>query len=270
MRSVRQQWYGWSALRRLGSIRFSRRGGRIIVTLLLVDLLLGVLATKPADGTLQPEPATSPLTTVSAPPGRTERVELPDGSTVTLAPGSTIAYSPTLDTAAQRTVRLEGEGYFEVQHSGDRPFWVRAGNLIADIDAKCVVRAYPEEPHASVAVREGTAAVADTVIRAGEVARVTAADKPVVQPADTASWFSWINGRLVFTEAFRNALPRLSRWYNLDLRIADTKLGDAVLVATLPDTIADGTLEGLALALSARIERKGRVITFYPGLTNSR
>src|SRR5262249_51233321 len=144
-----------------------------------------------------------------------------------------------------------------------RPFSVRAGAVIADIDAKCVVRAYPEDQRASVAVREGTATIDGQVIHAGEVGHLTAGGIPLIEPADTASWFAWTAGKLMFTNAFREALPRLSRWYKLDLRLADSAVGNAVLVATLPDTASEGTLEAIALALNARMERRGHTVTFY-------
>jgi ferric-dicitrate binding protein FerR (iron transport regulator) len=86
----------------------------------------------------------------------------------------------------------------------------------------------------------------------------------VVEAADTATWFSWTRGRLAFTNAFRKAIPKLNRWYDLDLRVADSTIGNAVLVATLPDRPLEGTIQAIAFALSARIEQQGNVITFFP------
>lgn len=249
---------------RLQARLFGRHTTGDVLSLAAVLVLLGLVVLALAAGQpSQRRPSGGTRTTITAPLGKRTTFLLPDGSKVMLGPGSTMAYSSTFATDARRDVHLDGEAYFEVDPRRRRPFSVRAGDLIADIDAKCVVRAYPEDRHASVAVREGTAVLNEQVIRPGEVGYISASGVPVVEPADTASWFGWTAGKLTFTKAFSDALPRLSRWYDLDLRLADSAIGQTILVATLPDTMADGVLDAVALALGARIERRGRVVTFY-------
>src|SRR5262249_5391413 len=127
-----------------------------------------------------------------------------------------------------------------------------------------IVRAYPEDDYPRVAVRGGAVVLSGQIIGPGQLGRLSVSGVPVVEAGDTAVWFSWTTGKLTFTNAFRDALPRLNRFYNLDLRVADSSLGNAVLVASLPDTLAEGTLDMIALALTARVVRQGRVVTFYP------
>src|SRR4029077_16564116 len=93
-----------------------------------------------------------------------------------------------------------------IQH-GWRPFSVLAGTLVAqDIGTEFIVRAYPEDSAARAVVREGKAGIqaADSaqarpqVVNAGQLGRLGAGREPVVEPADTALYFAWTDGRLVF------------------------------------------------------------------------
>jgi hypothetical protein len=52
------------------------------------------------------------------------------------------------------------EAYFDVVYEQDRPFIVRAGDLVAkDLGTQFTVRAYPEDAGARVVVREGRVAI---------------------------------------------------------------------------------------------------------------
>jgi transmembrane sensor len=201
--------------------------------------------------------------TITAPAGQRTDVPLPDGSHVILSPGSTIRYAKALGTARKREVHLAGEAYFDVIHSEKRPFVVRAGNLIAeDLGTQFVVRAYPEDRYGRVVVREGLVGIAGAVVSPGEIGHLSAEGKPIVERADTASWFAWTRGRLVFDGMpLGEVLPKLSRWYDLDFRLADPSLGNVVLVAALPEQ-ADDALDVIALALRLQVRREGRAVTF--------
>jgi transmembrane sensor len=207
--------------------------------------------------------ADATVRSVTAPAGRTVRVPLPDGSRLVLSPGSTIQYATAFSTTRRREVRLEGEAYFDVRHDRRRPFVVRAGNLVAeDLGTQFVVRAYPEDRYGRVIVREGLVGLAGAIVSPGEIGWLSATGEPVVQRADTTSWFAWTAGRLVFDGMpLRDALPKLSRWYNLDFRLADPALGNVRLVAALPER-ADDALDVIALALRLQVTRDGRVVTF--------
>ncbi len=55
------------------------------------------------------------------------RVDLPDGSTVFLNRNSSITYPDRFDSQS-RTVKLEGEAYFDIESDSKRPFTVNAGD----------------------------------------------------------------------------------------------------------------------------------------------
>jgi len=210
---------------------------------------------------------------VTVPRAQQAQFKLPDGTLVLLGSGSTLHYPSDFD-ATSREVRLEGEAYFTVEHDGRRPFRVRAGELVAtDLGTEFLVRAYPEEAHARVVVRSGEVAVRSAaapkrgqegpVVRPGELGRLNPSGEPVVEQADTAAYFAWTRGILIFDGTpLREALPQLSRWYDLDFRLADPSLGSIPLSGTLDRTLTDDRLELLASSLGLRQARSGRVVTF--------
>jgi transmembrane sensor len=218
--------------------------------------------------------APAPIAMRIATTGRGERtlLHLPDGTPVMLGVASTLRYPVTFG-ARSREVLLEGEAYFEVVHDERRPFVVRAGELIAkDLGTEFTVRAYPEESRAQVVVREGrvsiraagSAIAAERMVAPGELGRLGTGNEPVVEPADTALYFAWTEGRLVFDRTpLREALPELGRWFDLDFRLADTALGGVPLTATLTTQPTPEVLANLAASLGLRMRREGRRVTLY-------
>lgn len=86
-------------------------------------------------------------------------VPLPDGSSVTLAPGSRISFSAQAN-GLKREVYLSGEAFFDVQKDPARPFFVYAGELTTRVlGTSFTVRAFERENTATVQVRTGSVSV---------------------------------------------------------------------------------------------------------------
>ncbi len=204
--------------------------------------------------------------------GERAMFRLPDGTQVVLGVASTLRY-PVDFAGGSRGVSLEGEAYFEVVHDERRPFVVRAGDLVAtDLGTEFTVRAYPEDAGARVVVREGRVAIRaagsgaapERVVAPGQLGRLGAGREPAVEPADTAAYFAWTEGRLVFDGTpLRDALPQLSRWFDLEFRLADSTLGAVPLTATLKTQPTPDVLDNLAASLGMRQRRLGRTVTLY-------
>jgi transmembrane sensor len=204
--------------------------------------------------------------------GQRATFRLPDGTHVMLGVASTLRYPASFD-GGSRELSLEGEAYFEVVHDEQRPFVVRAGDLVArDIGTEFTVRAYPDEARARVVVRQGRVAIqaagaaptTEKVVAAGQLGGLRAGQAPVVEAADTAAAFAWTQGRLVFDRTpLREALPQLSRWFDLDFRLADSALGDVPLSATFTTQPTPDVLGNLAASLGMRERREGRTVTLY-------
>ncbi|MBO9613098.1 MAG: FecR domain-containing protein [Dyadobacter sp.] len=86
-------------------------------------------------------------------------VRLPDGSQVTLAQGSRISFSESMD-GTRREVYLSGEAFFDVKRNPSKPFLVYAGELTTRVlGTSFTVRSFEEENVASVQVRTGSVSV---------------------------------------------------------------------------------------------------------------
>lgn len=216
------------------------------------------------------EPAEAMRVAKTAPAERAT-FRLPDGTRVMLSVASTLRY-PEGFPDGRREVLLEGEAYFDVAHEELRPFIVRAGNLVAkDVGTQFTIRAYPDDAGAQVVVREGRVAIRPTaegireqVLEPGQLGRLREGGVPTVEEADTAAHFAWTEGRLVFDETpLHDALPQLSRWFDLEFRLADSELGDVSLSATLKSQPTSEVLDNLAASLGVRQRRQGRIVTLY-------
>ena len=217
----------------------------------------------------------APLMRVATtPPGQRASFRLPDGTKVILGVASTLRH-PVTFAPGRREVEVEGEAYFEVAHEAGRAFVVRAGDIIAeDLGTEFIVRSYPEERGARVVVREGKVALhrasspgaaGGRVVQAGQLGRLAGDGTPVVETADTSAYFAWTDGRLVLDGVpLRDALPQLSRWFDLDFRLSYSTLGSVPLTTTLKTQPSPDVLNLLAASLGMRQVRQGRTVTFYP------
>lgn len=201
------------------------------------------------------------MATVTTRAGEQKAIHLGDGSLVRLGPASTLRYRVTDRT---RTLELEGLADFAVTHDASRPFVVRAGNTTTtDLGTEFVVRAYPGTM-VDVAVTSGRvalAASASTVtIGAGQAARV-APDGAIRRNDADADATGWLMGRLAFHEtSLAEVAAELSRWYDVEVSVADSALVLRRVTATYASPTLYGVLDALTASLGARYEQRGRTI----------
>lgn len=132
------------------------------------------------------------------------KVVLPDSTIVWLNAASRLSYSGDY-MKGERTVTLEGEGYFDVRHNPAQPFIVRMGaNDITVYGTKFNVTAYPSEAKVEAALLEGSIAFSNSTIRVemqpGEILSYDTSDEKLVKYAgDVKSRVSWLGGTLVYS-----------------------------------------------------------------------
>jgi len=96
------------------------------------------------------------MTEVSSPMGSRIHMELPDGSNIWLNHGSCIQF-PQQFTGKTRTVKLKGEGYFQIAHDEKKPFIVEAGEIQALVKGtEFNMMAYPEEAVIETTLKSGS------------------------------------------------------------------------------------------------------------------
>ena len=210
--------------------------------------------------------------------GQRQTVTLSDGTRFTLAPASRLRV-PVDYATGNRAVTLDGEALFAVVHDAANPFSVRARNAVAtDIGTQFDVRAYASDRAVRIEVIEGRVRVgaagggaqagrrppAPVGLTAGDVAVIDTV-LAVTHGANVTAMTAWANGELVFHAApLAEAARELSRWYDLDVRVVDTALGDVPLTASDSTQTPDQVLSLVTAAVGARYERRGRVVTISP------
>jgi transmembrane sensor len=215
-------------------------------------------------------PAQAVPIAVSTARGERRVLRLSDGTVVTLAPASTLRWSPSYG-ARDRAVELDGEAVFTVTHDAARPFAVRTPHALArDLGTRFAVRAYPGDTVTDVTVAEGVVAVANqapgsagVVLQRGDRARVRSAGTVELSrdvPLDDS--FAWTAGRLVLRDVpLREAAVQLGRWYDIEVRYDSEAIGARRLSASFEDEPGPEAVRVVAAILNLRVSQADHVYT---------
>ncbi len=207
-------------------------------------------------------------------PAQTANVRLRDGTRVTLAPESHLSV-PDDFGARERSVTLDGQGFFEVVHDKAVPFRVHAKSATAeDIGTRFEVSAYQDEAGVTVIVADGAVTLGHlrpdsvargaegVVVKRGERARTGGPDGTTTVDRVSLDLVEWKEGRLSFVKTPLSDIARtIGRWYDLDVRIADGALRQRPITADFDTQSPKEMIGALATAIGGRVEQQGRVLT---------
>jgi transmembrane sensor len=210
------------------------------------------------------------LRTFATTVGERRQFRLADGTGVVLGPRSRLIVDPH---SSDRSVSLEGDGYFAVVHDASHPFTVKVGSVkLQDVGTAFSIQTN-EDGGIRVAVAAGSVALGprESGPASAEVLRVrdraTVSSSGVVgieRSAVSDDDLAWVQGRLVFRDTpVIQVGAELYRWYGVRLRLADSTLSNLHLTASFSGESVDRVLNVIALSLGARIEREGNVATLY-------
>ena len=225
---------------------------------------------RPAPGAVAPGAMREVVT------GRGQRatVWLGDGTRVELGIDSRLRYAPEFG-AGSRDVELEGEAYFDVVHDDRRPFAVHTARAeVRDLGTKFNVRSYADAPEVEVVVAEGAVALAPSkggashepvLLYPGDLGRVEADGRLTARRGvDVGAHLAWIDGRLVFIDApLREVLPRLARWYDVNIRLGDSTITERRYTASLKNETLPQLLDLMSRSMELRVERVADTIVLY-------
>jgi transmembrane sensor len=199
----------------------------------------------------------------------TEKLEetLPDGSTVTLAPGSSFRYKERFDKKS-RKVSLEGEAFFEVRPEADRPFIVDAGGdiRVEVLGTSFYVNTRAEGGCVEVALISGKVAVYHlqrpderVILEPGEKVCCGELALPAEKTLTTdQNFLAWKTGLLVFSDTRLDEVVRhLNKTYHADVRLQDPALGKCTITATFRDQSLESVIRVLAETLSLTWKKRG-------------
>lgn len=176
--------------------------------------------------------------TIYTPRGGIFSVILSDGTKVWLNSDSELTY-PVKFGRNGRRVELRGEGYFEVASDASNPFTVQCGgHSVVATGTRFQVTAYG--PHTTEAtLLEGRVTLSDG---AGREERLSPGHRGVISGegiatalAEGGDCTAWVRGMFEFeNRPLAQIVEILSRWYNVEFRIADAEMGTLRFTASVP------------------------------------
>jgi transmembrane sensor len=202
--------------------------------------------------------------------GERRQFRLADGTGVVLGPESRLVVAPR---SSDRSVSLDGAGYFTVAHDASHPFTVRVGTVkIQDVGTAFSIQT-DESGGIRVAVASGSVTLGPRESDRASTEVLRARDRATVNPSGMVGIersavsdddLAWVQGRLVFRDApVIQVGAELYRWYGVRLRVADSTLSNLHLTASFSGESVDRVLNVIALSLGARIERQGNVAILH-------
>lgn len=205
--------------------------------------------------------------------GQRTNLRLSDGSLVTLNAESQLKIPGNYGDPS-RTVYLEGEAFFEVEHDEEHPFVViTPQGYVKDLGTQFNIMAY-DSSKIEVAVKEGLASLG--TVKEGNLQKELVELTPdklgilkkvggltVSDVTDMQEFTGWAEGKLVFREtSFPEVIRRLERWFNIECIIEDSQLTERTLTATYKDMPLDEVLRVLSVSVHASYERQNRTVIF--------
>lgn len=168
---------------------------------------------------------------IEAPLGSCTKLNLPDGTLVWLNAGSKIIYSQGFGVD-DRSLKLIGEGYFEVAHNKETPFKINTKELdLKVVGTKFNFRNYLDDKEIAISLLEGKVALVNKIKKMPELYlepdekmvlnKVTGEMKKLKTMADKSNL--WMNDELFFDEILLEDIAKqLSRSFNVRIVVADS------------------------------------------------
>lgn len=186
----------------------------------------GVSVTKMANGQLVyeiKEGTGNPdkINTLTTAKGETYVVTLPDKSKVWMNAASSITYAAGLNKHA-RSVKLEGEAYFEVAKDKAHPFIVETRRQkIEVLGTHFNVNAYADEQKVTTTLLEGSVKVSGKpgfkILKPGDQSSVNESSILIAE-VDTERAIAWKNNKFLFeNDDIQYIMRMIGRWYNVDV-----------------------------------------------------
>ena len=202
---------------------------------------------------------------IFAPYGTHSKVKLPDGSIAWLNAGSTLEF-PTVFKKGERTVRLTGEAFFEVESDTENPFIVETNRLHVKATGTAFnVEAYEKDSITAVTMAEGKIAVAidgkkPFPMVSGERMKYNLNHLACqVIKADPYKWCAWKDGLMVFRDdPLSEVFKRIGQTFNVDIEIKDAEIARHLYRATFEDESLDEILRLLKLTAPIRYKKFDR------------
>ncbi|MFA5327470.1 MAG: FecR domain-containing protein [Prolixibacteraceae bacterium] len=194
---------------------------------------------------------------IVSPPDSRTHFELPDGTKVWLNDESKMVY-PQRFIGKTRTVQLIGEAYFEVSPDKSKPFIVETQGIAVKAVGTCFnIKAYHGDPDIETTLESGKVIILKDTGKKSEICEMEpgqhfvfnrTTNKYSLKREDPAKYVSWREGKLIFQDdRLDQVAQRLSRWYNIQVKLKDPELSSLTYTATFVDETVYQILEMLEI-----------------------
>ena len=205
--------------------------------------------------------------------GKRMHITLADSSKVILDAGSEFLYSRDFANGT-REVYLNGEAYFEVARDEQKPFIVHSNNArITVLGTSFNVRAWEETNTVKVSVTEGKVSLrqeespeknSEAIITKGFLSILRGKNKPTApEKTDINSQLAWLKFEMEFTSTpFREVLNQLQRWYDLEISLEETALGEQRINVYISKQPVEDILKLLSMVMNLDYKMTGNKVVF--------
>lgn len=155
--------------------------------------------------------------------GQTYQLTLPDGTNVWLNASSKLIFPASFNGQNERSVKLEGEAYFEVSKSKSKPFKVKTKKQeVKVLGTHFNIHAYVNEPTEITTLAEGSVNIKtikdQQLLTPNNQATIQIDEKIEMGPANLKYNLAWKNGYFRFNQDdISEIMRRISRWYDIDV-----------------------------------------------------
>lgn len=167
------------------------------------------------------------------PKGQKTQLELPDGTKIWINSESVLKYPVNFNKKNRQVDLIEGEAYFKVAHDEQHPFIVKTkAYSIKVLGTEFNVMAYSDFRRTETTLVKGAVQILDKdhnpvyLLKPGErIGYHPSQKKFFVDQQNTRLETAWKDNVFVFEDIpFKELCLRLSRWYDVQVTLADTSL----------------------------------------------
>lgn len=191
--------------------------------------------------------------TLTVPYGKRFRLQLSDGTIVSLNSGTTLKYPEQFGLNGKRNVYLNGEAFFEVAKDKKHPFIVHSKQVdIEVLGTRFNVSAYPENPTVNSVLVEGSIQMSESanasnvvLLQPGQMATWNANSKKMnTKTVDPSFYDAWTQGELAFKDTpFSTIAKMIQRTYDVEIINENTVLAKQNFTGTIK--ISESSVENI-------------------------
>jgi transmembrane sensor len=256
-----------------GSYSFNRTYWKYAVAAAVAILVVSTLfirRERPANSPAQNQyAAVTSYQKIEAPHGRLRKVTLPDGSKVTLFPGTSISY-PNTYNLHNRSLIVAGKAYFDVKQAADKPFYVSSGDMTTRVLGTAFeINTAASDNRQTVTLNSGKVKVEYGPQELGLLARdeqmlVSATGDFTVRKINTTQHVAWIQEQLNYELApLADICADLALWYDVNIDIHAAALKSKKLTASFTRQPLSNVLDILSRTGAFKYKIAGKSVIIY-------